>query len=141
VKITPRWIRTKFEKKRGNDPYSKAWDEIPEDCQSSMLQGVLLDNDEVPICAITAPPNPVVITAKRMVWRSNGLTHDLQLTDLESVEAPEALPVMKLDKSELLVTTRSGEKHLLATAPGKTLFVLWNLLLQFTRNAAPSRRG
>lgn len=56
VKVTPKWISTKFEKVRGKYAYAKAWVEIPEHSQSSLLQGFDLDEDEVPVCAITAPP-------------------------------------------------------------------------------------
>jgi len=133
VKITPKWIRLKFEKRRGNNPFAKAWDEIPEDWQCSMSQGMNLDNDEIPVCAITAPPNPLLITTKRMFWRSNAAVHHIKLTEVASVEAPESRHTSKSDVSKLLVTTHSGEKYLLVTEPGKTLFVLWNLVLQFTR--------
>ena len=133
MKITPKRIRVKFEKLRGDNPFAKTWEEVPHELQSSMLQGLVLDGGEIPVCAITAPPNPVVITASRIIWRSNSVTCHLPLTELSSVEAPESFHTDKLDMSQLLVTTNSGEKYLLVTAPGKTLFVLWNMLLSFTR--------
>lgn len=76
--------------------------------------------------------DPVVITTKRVVWHSNQSKHHLHLTELASVRAPEAFQTRKLDMSKLVVTTRSGEKHELVTARGETLFILWNLLLNFT---------
>jgi hypothetical protein len=103
-----------------------------------MLQRLVLDSDEIPVCAITAPPNPIVITTNRTIWQSNSVTCHLRFTDLASIEAPESFHTGKLDMSQLLVTTNSGKRHPLFTAPGKTLFVLWSLLLNFTRRNSAS---
>lgn len=98
-----------------------------------MLRGVVLGQGEIPICAITAPANPVVITSTRLLWRSNARLNCVRLDELVSVEAPERLQTKKMEMSKLLITTHSGKKHLVETAPGKTLFVIWNVLLQFAR--------
>lgn len=133
MKVTAKWISLKFEKLRGDNPYAKSWDEIPSDWQSSMLEAVHFDSDEAPVCAITASPNPVVITTKRMIWRSDAATtQHLLFSELASVEAPEFFHKSKLDISKLIITTRSGQEHSILTEPGTTLFVLWNLLLKFT---------
>ena len=115
---------------RRTNPYAKAWEELSHDSQISTLCGVDLDNDEVPVVAITATPNPVVITTKRIVWCSNGLMRHVYFYDLACVEAPESFHKSKLDISAVLVTTRSGEQHYIKTKPGKTLFILWKLLFE-----------
>jgi len=75
-----------------------------------MLQQLVLDSDEIPVCAITAPPNPVVITTNRMIWQSNSVTCHLRFTELASVEAPESFHIGKLDMSQLLVTKKKKKK-------------------------------
>jgi len=82
---------------------------------------------------VTAPPNPIVITTNRIIWRADFSAHHIRFTELASVTAADSGQTGKLNLSQLELTTNSGEKHLIVTAPGKTLFVLWNLLLKFTR--------
>lgn len=137
MKITSKWIRTKFERRRGDDPYSRLWEELPLGSRTLLLRGVVLETQEVPVCAITALPNPVVITTRHLVWRVGESPHSLRLNELASCQPP-SLPMSKLDMSKVVVKTHSGKEHLIETAPGKTLFVLWNVLLQFARPRASS---
>src|SRR5204863_4241832 len=122
-----------FERLRGNNPFCRIWEEIPEDLRRSLLAGVVLGDGEIAVCAVTAPPNPVVITTNRIIWRAGFSAHYLWFTELASVTAADSGQTGKLNLSRLELTTNSGEKQLIVTAPGKTLFVLWNLLLKFTR--------
>jgi hypothetical protein len=133
MKITPKWILTKFEKLRGTDTYAKRWDELTPDSRFSLLGGISLDGDEIPVVAITAEPNPVIVTTKRIIWRSDGSQHQVPVTELASLKSLEYFHTSKLDMSKVVVTTSSGQEHVIQTGPGGTLFILWNLLLMFTR--------
>ena len=133
MKVTAKWILTKFQKLRGDNTDARSWDELSPRSQLQLLERIDLLKDEVPVVAMTAPPNPVVITTMRVIWRSNGSPRQIMVTELASVKSPEFLHKSKLDMSKLVVTTHSGQEHLLVTAQGDTLFILWNLLLMFTR--------
>jgi hypothetical protein len=130
VKITPKLVETKFQKLRGKNIYAKTWGQLSNDSQASILHGVVLDDDEVPVVAITAPPNPVVITTKQIVWRTENSVGHVLLNHLRRVEAPQSLQEHKLHNSKLLLLTHSGESYPIETVEGETLFILWNLLLK-----------
>lgn len=141
MKITSRWILTKFRKLRGDNLDTREWEELSAGAQLQLLDGINLAENEVPVVAFTPPPNRIVVTTKRIIWRSDGPPRELPVTSISSVKSPEYMHKEKLKLSKVVITTRSGEEYTLATAPGKTLFILWNLLLMFTRVTPESERS
>lgn len=130
-------MRFIFNKLRGDDPVVRLWEEIDSNEQLSLLQGIRLDPDEEPAVGIPEGPSPVVVTTKRIAWRSGNTLHDVSLGDVVAVNVPEFMEVSKLDLRRLWLVTRSGEEFLLETEPGTPFFVLWNFLLRVIEQPKP----
>ena len=67
MKTSAKQTAVKFRKLRGTNQYARPWDEFPPAEQLSMLEGVVLDRDEVPVVGIAGKLYPVVMTAKRII--------------------------------------------------------------------------
>jgi|SRR5215510_7417749 len=123
-------IRFIFNKLRGDNRFVKPWEDLDSDQRLSMLEGVKLDADEVPVIGIAEGPTRVMITTRRIFWSSDGSLLFLDLNEIATVKVPEFMESNKLDLHRLWLITRAGSEYALETQPGKPLFVLWNLLIR-----------
>jgi hypothetical protein len=130
---SPKRIRFSFNKLRGDNAHAKTWEELDALQQSSMLEGVHLKRDELPVVAFVECRDPVVITTQRIVWRTNDGSRSVDLDEVASVNAPERFERRKDEVRQLMIKTHEGQEHLLETQPGEQLFVLWNLLLSIIK--------
>jgi hypothetical protein len=71
----------------------------------------------------------VLITTKRIVWRSGQTSREVRLDHTVTVNVPDFMDSNKLDLYGLWLITTEGGEYSLETEPGEPFFVLWNLLI------------
>ena len=126
-----------FNKLRGDGQTVKPWEELDSSQRFSVLEGIKLDTDEIPVVAITEGPSRVVITTKRIAWHSNSMSHDICLGEITTVRVPGFMESNKLDLHRLWLITRAGKEYPLETGPDKPFFVLWNFLIRIIDQPEP----
>jgi hypothetical protein len=69
-----------------------------------------LESDEEPAVGIVEGPSDVLITTKRIVWRSGQTSREVRLDHTATVNVPDFMDSNKLDLYGLwLITTEGGE--------------------------------
>ncbi len=128
-------MRFLFKKQRGMNAVLKMWEELNRVQQLFVLEGVQLDPDEVPIIGCADDTMRMVITTRRLIWRSAATVHGLDLDNIAAVNVPGFFESSKHDVHELRLVARDGAEFQLDTALGEPLFILWNFLLGIRRPA------
>lgn len=133
------WTR-RFLRNGGNGGYTRLFVDHDDSAREKVLAAIPLADGEVPVFAsIESEAYAVLITTRRVVANSGGLSSETAIDSIRSVtvdiDAMRSVGRSKRAWDELQIDTLTGGRALVRLEPGLPLFGIWNALLFF-----PSRR-
>lgn len=131
-----------FKKSGAEGESTKIFESLPEETQELLREQASVRPAEVPALAhVGSADEWVLVTNKRVVWRSGTAMGDVGFSDLAdaTVEPHELLAARgKSSLATLTLRTVSGETHKLALEPGPPFSGIWNALKMMARRGTAS---
>lgn len=122
-----------FNRTGGDGEYTRLFTSLPASQRKSLLEAMPLKEAELPVVgSFQSPDNWMLITTKRVSWRTGERTQTLPLEGIHDVTADfNALRLSghtKPQLQELQIETLNHEKVTLKTEEGSPLVGVWNML-------------
>lgn len=121
-------------RRRGRDGlYTRLFDDLDIHQQNLLRQQLQLDYEEVPIIgSVESQDKWLLITTRRIVWRSGDKTQSLQVEAVRDVVADfrrlVATGRTKEQMKELQILATNGEQYTIEVEAGAPLMGVWNAL-------------
>jgi hypothetical protein len=120
-----------FSRKGGADSVTRLWEDWNEEIRSSILEKVVLVDQEEPVILSGPDSGDCAILTTRRLYFGGKVIDICEIMDVRPVEFTRR-PKEKLN--ELDVVTRDGGFLRLTSSPGSGYFGLWNVLLHIARS-------
>jgi hypothetical protein len=104
------------------------WERILPAERDRLRRDLQLSNEDAPVIAMSDVGNPLAVTTRDIIWRSEGVSQRLQLDEIRRVDAPGFDISDKASLHQLSLTTNGGQSFILEVPKGESFFVVWNFL-------------